>query len=127
MVEVSRLAVIPEPCRGTVEACTCPWDRAVDCERGCVADDVEVVLDRGAAAAQLCAPGPEAGALVRPMTQAADCEETSLYRCAGGLVVSCSERAAVAACLHGCAREGSDIGVEQTVSREAAFAILCSR
>src|ERR1700683_5516100 len=32
IVEVSRLTTIMQPCVGT-EGCTCPWDRAGDCER----------------------------------------------------------------------------------------------
>ena len=126
IVEVSRLMTIPQPCKGTPEQCSCQWDRGGECEQGCVADDVEVVVDRPLTA-QLCAPTVDAGPLTRPGSQVAECDEDTLFRCTGGAVVSCLDHAVVAFCQHGCFQEGTDIGGEVPLSREAAFAILCSR
>jgi hypothetical protein len=126
-VEVSRLTTIAQPCKGAPETCVCPWDRAGECERGCVADEVELVVDRPLAMVQLCAPTADAGALTRPGSQASECDDGTLYRCTGGAVVSCLEHAVVAFCQRGCFQEGADIGGEVPVSREAAFAMLCSR
>jgi hypothetical protein len=127
VVEVSRLTMIPEPCRGTIEQCSCPWERLDECERGCVADGVEIVAERGAARAQLCAPAVDAGALVRVEHSPADCEDGQLYRCKDGQVVACAEHAVVAVCVSGCFAPGAFLGDDVGVSREAAFAILCSR
>jgi hypothetical protein len=127
VVEGSRLAMIPQRCRGTPEQCSCPWERLVECERGCVVEGIEVVAERDRAAVQLCAPPPDAGALARPVRAPGECDEDQLYRCAGGAVVSCAERAVVGVCARGCSTEGASIGGDVDVSREAAFAILCSR
>jgi hypothetical protein len=127
IVEASRLATIAMPCKGSPESCVCPWDRAGECEQGCVVDDLEVVVDRPLAATQLCAAPPDAGPLTRAGSQAAGCTEDVQWRCTGGAVVSCQDQAAVAVCLRGCFREGTEIGTELPVTREAAFAILCSR
>jgi len=136
-VETSRLARIGQPCRGPETACSCPWDRVGDCARGCVADGLEVVMDRSQATRQLCLPDPTATAS-RMRGQSADdagppaatCEEGQLYRCANGFVVDCSAHAVLGSCTRGCFTEGASIGEvarEETVSRVAAFAILCSR
>jgi hypothetical protein len=129
IVEASRLTSIPLPCNGPVEQCTCPWERAGECERGCVADGLDVVADRGKALTQLCAPEPGSGTFARPLREQApgDCDEDQLYRCVGRAVVSCADRAVVGVCLRGCFAEGAAIGGEAPVPREAAFAILCSR
>ena len=129
LVEASRLAILPQPCRGSPEQCTCPWERLAECHRGCVADGLEVVVEREKASAQLCAPEADAGATARilAVTSPSGCEEEDLFRCAGGAVVSCSESAVVAICARGCSVEGASIDRGQPVSREAAFAILCSR
>ena len=61
---------------------------------------------------------------------ASSCEEGQLYRCAGGLVVDCAAHVVLAVCTHGCFAEGAAIeedAQDESVSREAAFAILCSR
>ena len=141
VVEASRLASIPQPCKGAPESCVCPWERLGACERGCVVDGLEVVIDRGPALPQLCAPAPDSGTLARIATgapQPADCDEDVAYRCSGGAVVVCSEHRVAATCEHGCFAEGADIagegprenngtGSDPPVGREAAFAILCSR
>jgi hypothetical protein len=129
VVQVSRLASIPLPCTGPVEHCTCPWERATECELACAVDDVEVVLEAAKAGRQLCAPPQDATPFVRAMHAAATvgCDEEELYRCAAGAVVACAEKAVVATCVRGCATEGGSVGGEGVVSREAAFAILCSR
>ena len=129
VVESSRLARIPQPCRGTPEQCSCPWERLAECHRGCVVDGLEVVVEREKAGAQLCAPEADAGAMARTLavTSPSRCDEEEAYRCAGGAVVSCSESAVVAICTRGCSVEGASVDREQPVSREAAFAILCSR
>ena len=58
VVEVSRLATIPRPCRGAAGACECPWERAGDCDRGCVVEESTFVVDRSRATRQLCRPRP---------------------------------------------------------------------
>ena len=129
MVEASRLTSIPLPCKGPVERCTCPWERLGECERGCVADGVDVVADRGKAMAQLCAPEQGGATPARTLREQApgDCDEQQLYRCAGGAVVACDEHAVVGQCVRGCFAEGASVGGEGPLPREAAFAILCSR
>jgi hypothetical protein len=100
-----------------------------DCDRGCAADDVVVIVDRPRALSQLCAPSPEAGTLLTspaPSTPG-DCDDEALFRCVRGLVVSCAEHAVVARCVRGCSVDGADVGGVEHIDREAAFAILCSR
>ena len=130
-VEVSRLAAIPQPCKGQPKDCACPWERIATCPgEVCVADGVELVVERSHAAAQLCAPGADAGPLSLAPPPGAlpttPCDEGELYKCAGGNVVGCSANAVLAQCLRGCAAEGTGID-EEGVDREAAVAILCSR
>ena len=129
IVEVSRLAMISQPCRGTPEQCACPWERVGECDRGCVVDGLDVIMERLKASAQLCAPEVDAGAVARTLavTSPSGCDEEQLYRCAGGAVVACAEGAVVGMCTRGCFAEGASVGGELAVSREAAFAILCSR
>lgn len=128
VVEVSRLATLPRPCVGRPEGCTCPWERAGECDRGCVVSSVEpLVMEPARALGQLCAPAPDAGSLTRLASRAGQCEEDVQYRCSGGAVIACAERSVVAVCERGCAGEGSEIGSEMPVDREGAFAILCSR
>jgi hypothetical protein len=128
-VEASRLAMIAQPCRGSPEQCSCPWERVAECDRGCVVDGLEVVVEREKARVQLCAAEADAGAIARTLavTSPARCEEEQLFRCAGGAVVACAESAVVGVCVRGCFAEGASVDGEQAVSREAAFAILCSR
>ncbi len=129
-VSVSRLATLPVPCQGPASACSCPWEAVEACPEGCVADGVEVVAPRALAATQLCAPGRDAGAVAAPLTlpDAGEslCDEGDRYLCAGGRVVECASRSVVGWCLRGCFAERTSID-DDGVSREAAFAILCSR
>jgi len=70
--------------------------------------------------------------LVRPVPgdKCPACDEGQLYRCVTGDVVDCALHAVVASCVRGCA-EGADAledGIGQhPLTREGAFAILCSR
>jgi hypothetical protein len=98
-----------------------------------VAEGVEVASGAWAADRQLC-DGPRVSDAVTPLTgahpspiPAVACDEGQLYRCAGGLVVACSDSVALVACARGCISEGAAIDDDETVTREAAFAILCSR
>jgi hypothetical protein len=129
VVEVSRLARITQPCKGTAEQCTCGWERVGECDRGCVVDELVAVVDRTAAFRQLCALEADAAAPARLIAAppASQCEEEDLYRCAGSAIVACADRAVVALCAKGCATEGGSLGTDVPVSREAAFAILCTR
>jgi hypothetical protein len=131
VVEASRLATIPQPCKGAPESCVCPWERLGECGRGCVVDGLEMVVDRGVALPQLCAPALDSGTTTARIAtgapEAADCDEDVTYRCSGGAVVACSEHRVVATCERGCFAEGTEIGSDPPVHREAAFAILCSR
>ncbi len=133
-VEVSRLATIPLSCRGPESKCTCPWEHIAACARGCVAAEVELVIERDLAASQLCAAGPEGGAVAYPSgsgrspnAEVPRCEEGELYRCSGRGIIDCVVRSRVASCAHGCFAEGASIDVAIPIDREAAFAILCSR
>jgi D-arabinose 1-dehydrogenase-like Zn-dependent alcohol dehydrogenase len=92
-------------------------------------DGVVVVAEREKASVQLCAPEPDAGPRARTLPAASPgrCEEDELYRCASGAVVACTEGAVVGVCVHGCFAEGASVDREIDMSREAAFAILCSR
>lgn len=130
-VEASRLAVIPQPCRGPESHCACPWDEVAVCDRGCAADGAEVIVEKAAAARQLCKPAPGAD-FVRPAAAGRrapqPCEEEQLYRCVGGDVVGCDAIEVAGTCIRGCFAEGASIDeASPGVTREAAFAILCSR
>ncbi|HEY3818596.1 MAG TPA: hypothetical protein VGL81_15585 [Polyangiaceae bacterium] len=129
VVEVSRLAMIAQPCHGSPEQCRCPWERVQECDRGCAAEGLTIVAEREKGRAQLCAPEADAGVSARALavTSPGQCEEDELYRCSAGAVVSCAESAVVGMCVRGCFTEGASIDREIAVSREAAFAILCSR
>jgi hypothetical protein len=127
-VSISRLATLPVPCRGAPGACACPWEALPACPAGCAADGVEVVVDGPRARTQLCAPGPDAGVFVAaaPPDAGEECDEGDRYLCAGGQVIECAPRIVVGQCVRGCFTEKASIG-DDGVSREAAFAILCSR
>jgi hypothetical protein len=132
VVEVSRLARIPQPCTGPPERCACPWERVADCDRGCAAEGVEVVIPRSLAPVQLCAHTRDAGALTIAPPQPGEaprrgCDEGQLYRCVGGDVIACHDNAVAARCVHGCFADDAALDDDVPVSREAAFAILCSR
>lgn len=137
-VEASRLASVPQPCRGPEGACACPWDVVGWCDHGCAAESFEVVMGRREAAEQLCAV-PSGDAVARSpdptprdggVTDVPACDEGQLYRCAGGDVVDCALHAVVASCVRGCAKgvDALEDGIGQhPLTREGAFAILCSR
>jgi hypothetical protein len=129
LVEVSLLATIAQPCHGSPEHCQCPWEEVSTCRRGCVADGVEVVLGRETAGVQLCwtTPPPVVAEPPPPDAVATGCDEGDVYRCVRGLVVACHDNAVAARCIRGCAVEGTALGDEVPIPREAAFAILCSR
>jgi hypothetical protein len=146
VVSVSRLAILPMPCPGPPGACTCPWETVDECASGCAADGVELTVERARARTQLCAPGPDDRAYAAPLDATpsppvapapwdatpsppvapAPCEEGERYRCAGGHVIECASNLALGRCVKGCFAEGTSIG-DDAVSRETAFAILCSR
>jgi hypothetical protein len=132
VVEVSELAVIPQPCNQLPPRCVCPWSAAATCEAGCVAEGAEVVVDRSLAARQLCAPSQDAGTVMRVTpagspTPAAGCSDGQLFRCVGRDVVSCRENAIVGTCVRGCFAPDAVLDDSAPLDREAAFAILCSR
>jgi hypothetical protein len=129
VVEASRLATIPQPCKGSPESCVCPWERLGACEGGCVADGLEMAVDRALALPQLCAPGADSGSLARIATtpQPADCDEGVAYRCSAGAVIACEDHRIAGVCERGCFAEGAEVGGEFPLRREPAFAILCSR
>jgi hypothetical protein len=130
VVEGSRLASIPQPCKGLPKDCACPWDRLGSCGAGCVVNDAELVVDRGHALAQLCAPSPDAGTYAAPpptdIQPTTACDEGDTYACSGGLVVACQTNAVVARCVRGCFAPGAGVG-DDLANREAAVALLCSR
>jgi hypothetical protein len=55
------------------------------------------------------------------------CDPGQLYRCFDADVVACQENAVVGTCTRGCFSPGASVDDGEPVSREAAFAILCSR
>ena len=128
-VEVSLLSMIPQPCRGTPEECACRWEAVGDCARDCVVERLEVVVAREKAPRQLCAPPPGTTFVTAapPDQEPRGCDEGHVYRCAGGLVTACRDNAVIARCLQGCEAEGASVDDDVPVSREGAFAILCSR
>lgn len=131
-VEASRLAVIPQPCRGPENHCQCPWDEVAVCDRGCTADGVELVIDKEAAARQLCQPAGGDASFVRPASAGRrapqPCDEGQLYRCFEGDIIDCVATQVAGSCIRGCFTEGASIDeASPGVSREAAYAILCSR
>lgn len=135
-IEASRLASIPRPCGGPEGACACPWDIVGWCDHGCAAEGFELVMGPREAAVQLCAVTPGDVVVRAPDlhdTRSVDdavCEEGQLFRCDAGAVVDCAARAVVASCVHGCVKgaEALEDGIGQhPLTREAAFAILCSR
>ncbi len=131
VVSVSRLATLPLPCQGPPSACTCPWEWSAQCSSACVADGVELVVERALAERQLCAPTPDAGVLAIPAfaplrVLETPCEEGERYRCTGGRVIECASSLVLGPCVRGCFAEGTSLA-DDAVSREAAFAILCSR
>jgi hypothetical protein len=121
------------PCNAPPPGCECPWDRVDDCPYGCAADGAEVVLDRRGAATQLCAPARDAGPVAAAGSTAPTpydgprCEEGERFSCVGDVVLECRNvPVAIGWCFKGCYADGGSIDDER-VSREAAFAIFCSR
>jgi hypothetical protein len=92
-----------------------------------MAEGVDVVVDRPLAQAQLCAPGRDASANIAAVAEpaAAGCEEGEVFACRRGALIDCDGHRQYG-CPRGCYREGASLDSEG-VSREAAFAILCSR
>lgn len=131
VVAASRLATLPMPCHGPPGACTCPWEWAAECPAACVVDGVELVVERVRAASQLCAPRLDAGPFAIPASiplavSDSPCDEGDRYRCSGGRVIECSTALEVGLCVRGCFADETSID-DDAVSREAAFAMLCSR
>jgi hypothetical protein len=148
VVEVSRVFSYASPCVGPPDKCTCPWERVVACDRGCAADDVEIVLAREKAGAQLCAPAA-AEVFARPHVVANEADgatpsfalaralcgggagaDPEPYRCAAGNVVACAtdggDSAVIATCLRGCAEDPSYLE-DDRLTRDQAVALLCRR
>jgi hypothetical protein len=88
-----------------------------------------VVLAKGRALAQLCAAADGASLFTPPRAEDTPhgCDEGQLYRCGAGAVTACRDNAVVARCVRGCVDEGAAVDDDVPVTREAAFAILCSR
>ncbi|MGH7439000.1 MAG: hypothetical protein ACRENE_25205, partial [Polyangiaceae bacterium] len=131
-VSVSRLTTLPGTCAGTPQGCACPWDVAGECLNGCVLEGLELVVEPPRATAQLCAPPagapspavPWAGSVLPPTP----CDEGDAYRCAGGAVLDCRSATPVGSCVGGCYRDGASIAdTTLALTRERAFALLCSR
>jgi hypothetical protein len=138
VVEVSRVARVPQPCPPGAEkkTCTCPWDAVDKCDRGCAAEGTEVVVSPERAAARVCANDP-ANPIARPapfaVPPAGVCGDAEGFRCVGSLVLACepgdgaaSEGRVVAACTRGCFREG-ELLREEEADVEGATRILCAR
>ncbi len=128
-VEVSRLGERTRPCRGPERSCECPWEPLDRCGRRCVAEGIEVVMDRGRALVQLCEGDADAGPVQSEAAPSlAMCDEEQLYRCRASAIVDCLAHRTVLSCPRGCVADGASIDdADGPVAREAAFAILCSR
>jgi hypothetical protein len=129
-VFVSRLAMIPQPCRRPPPQCDCPWERVAACDTTCAAEGAEVAVESALAARQLCLPASDA-AIVMHSTGALPappgCSDGQLYRCVDSDVIACHENAVIGRCSLGCFAPGASVDDGEPVNREAAFAILCSR
>jgi hypothetical protein len=135
IVQMSRAFRHPEPCKGSPEACACPWQIEGRCSGGCVADDIAIPFTRVQALAQLCTPGagdPTVGGpppLGTPPPMVCGDER---YRCSGSTVVSCdASRAAsqgriVAFCTRGCVEEGTALD-DESLTDATAVLLFCSR
>jgi hypothetical protein len=129
VVSRSLLATIPLPCSGPPGGCVCPWERIADCDQGCAADGLELVIDRSQARTQLCAPPAGAGPFARatlPTRASVPCQEGQRFACTAGLMVECASSTVIGLCIHGCYAEGASID-DDGATREATFALLCSR
>jgi hypothetical protein len=139
VVQASRAFSYSVPCSGPPDRCRCPWDNLSACDRGCVAEGVEVAIARDPAPVQLCAPEaadvfarPPPGA---PLEMPPGWCEGELFRCSGGVVIGCEGAdagpsapgapGALATCLFGCA-EPDMVLDDAPVTRDAAVAILCA-
>ncbi len=130
-VSVSRLATLPSTCASSPQGCVCPWDAVGECSNGCVDEGVVLAVERSLATVQLCVASsdaglpavPWAGSVLPPTT----CDDEDSYRCTGGSVVDCRSATPVGSCVRGCYRDGASLPNEATVTRERAFALLCSR
>jgi hypothetical protein len=136
IVQVSRAYHYADPCTGSPEQCTCPWERLGDCPKGCVVDGLVVDEPRDRAMSQLCAPaatardggvelsGPPPGDEVVSACDAS-------FVCEHGVVIACGPPArAVGACTAGCAREGQSMDTDDEsapLTPGAALAVLCRR
>jgi hypothetical protein len=135
VIEASRLARRPSPCRGNLEACACPWAVAGRCEGQCVADDLEVLLPGERASSQLCAPDPARVAFARPpapvtaLTPLGGACEAEAFVCLGSAVVACRPAPRiVATCASGCSSQEPLGGrIAETLSDAQAVAVLCTR
>ena len=137
VVEVSRVAHIPMPCTANATTnCDCPWAWAADCARGCAVEGLTVVSAADRAAQRLCAVDPATIARPAPAAIAPKgaCEAPG-YRCVQSMIVACSDDAddagtpraqVIAACLHGCFREGESLDADDA-DPEGAPRILCAR
>jgi hypothetical protein len=131
IVEVSRPAHIPPDCRGSANECACPWQSVGSCGgKGCVKDDLEMVLSPSLAATQLCAAPGEVFARPAPVGAVqlpAACEEGVDFLCVEGAVIACDDTKARSAgvCILGCAESG--LQIDEKLSDDEAAAILCKR
>ena len=136
LVELSVEAHLPSTCTPTEKSgsCACPWSPGPRCERGCVADGLEVLATTvEAAGEQLCRPDP-AAPVVRPLlptevalaticaAEAVTCEDGIIRTCAA---VGQPARF-VAACAHGCA-QGVGLAPEDFLTGDGPAPILCRR
>ncbi len=137
VVQVSRLARRPSPCRGSPESCACPWAVLDRCpSAACVADGLTTALPVNRAAKQLCAPGPVSAPFSRPgppsnsvLPPLPEACEAAAFVCLGALVVACEPSPrAVGTCIAGCTPEPSlDGPASSGLSDLQALALLCER
>jgi hypothetical protein len=128
-IEISQPFRHPDPCKGGVELCACPWQVVGRCPGACVADGVSLAVTPSRAERQLCAVGPADSPVAQPPPAGSpapvSCGEEP-YRCSEAKVVACPAQRVVAVCLKGCAEEGETLD-EPSVDDAAAVYFLCSR
>jgi hypothetical protein len=131
VVQMSQAFRHPEPCKGSPEACACPWQIVGRCDTRCVSDDVSIPFTPGQALTQLCTPGAGDPAVGNPPpmgTPAPVACGDERYRCSGSKVVSCGagDTKIVAFCARGCVEEGTTLD-DEAVSDASAVLLLCAR
>jgi hypothetical protein len=129
VVELAQAYRHADPCQGSSETCSCPWQFVGRCDGGCVSDGLAVSMTAARAAAQLCSPGDLDPSPAVPQLAAnpptVSCGDER-FRCTGAKVIACAPPRFVASCIHGCAEEDATLD-EEGMGDSVAVNILCAR